>query len=208
VRAFTIAAVGCGLAAAAHGSSGGGTAWWVTVLGVVLAARLMRPMTRRRVGIVPLVTATAALQWVMHLAFALTEQPPGPISMAMSMDGHTEAMSASMHQTPRTAFPGTLLLGWGDGRMVVAHLAVAAVFGFYLAVLERQVWALATRTGRRLAGRIELLVRLLVRPLPIATRAGRQIRSRRERHRSPGRLLLAGSVDRRGPPAAGAIVCC
>jgi hypothetical protein len=213
-RALSIGMTACGLAAAAHASSGGAPVWWVTVLGVVFTARLVWPATRRRMGAARLVATTVGVQWAMHLAYQVTAQPAS--QMQMTMPGPASAgrmLVPAGHSMSAMASPGTFLLGWGDGRMLLSHLGVAVAFGLWLALLERQVWSLAARTGRRLAGRaarqcVTWLPRF--RPRPVAatlTAAVLRTRRRRYRERPPSLPLLVCVVARRGPPSTGAIVC-
>jgi len=209
---LAFAATACGLAAAAHTSAGGDPAWWVTVLGVVLTARLIWPATRRRMGAARLITTTVGVQWVMHLVYELTAQPAPQQPMVDHGSGMVMAAPVG-HSASAITSPGTFLLGWGNGPMLMAHLGVAAAFGVWLAVLERQVWSLAARMGRRLVGSVAAQVRVWlalftpVVPVPVLATAAVRTRRRRHRQRPPRLPVPVSAVARRGPPGVGAIVC-
>jgi hypothetical protein len=190
VRATTVGAGACGLAATAHASAGGHASPLVTLLGAVLVSRCCWTATRRRMGPLRLAAVAVAVQWVMHAGYALAGPPSGGAGPA----GHGMAPAAAGRLAA-----GDLLLGWGDGRMALAHLTAGALLGLWLAAGERAFWGVATRLGRAVVRRV---VRLVAERHPRCPGPARPLRARPAGGVPPvaGGPVLQHVVVRRGPP--------
>ena len=173
---------------------------------VVLSARVLeRPASALRLTVL-----VGAGQALVHLVLSASAGHRGvggdtatvtssPGLSVPTVDGRRvgsllDAYAASQGRTSLTSAAAFDPLGEAVAHapMMAAHLAAAAVVGFWLAQGERALWTvLALAAGALLA--------LLVRPLPLPAPA--RVRSTTTRRAPVTVRLLARSVVRRGPPA-------
>ena len=226
LRAGVLASVALGFAGVAHVSAGGGLPGPVamTVLTVLvtalLASVLGRPASTRRV-----VVLVAGGQALLHGVFTAAgghggaahhETAAAVVRVAVPRGGIADALGAGQLTSPVSTAPSPLVI-WvhhlvedlstaTNLAMAVAHLAAAALIGWWLAAGERLVWrlladcagsgaaAVSGLSGRRIASLLALRrgVRAWAVPSVAVVWFDRP---------APRLRLIDHCVARRGPPA-------
>ncbi|MFJ2033804.1 MFS transporter [Streptosporangium sp. NPDC087985] len=170
-RAAAFSAVCVVLAALGHVAAGGsGPAPWAITTGTAVVTALATLLAGRERSTTTINVSLAALQLFLHELFAYGD----PSGISLTTHPHGQGLSEGLG-------------------MLIAHLTVALVTGWWLARGEAALWALLRSAGRRL-GR---MLRLLPAPATPGPRMGAVFPPVAP---APARGVLRHTVSRRGPP--------
>ncbi|WP_351230970.1 hypothetical protein [Streptomyces sp. NPDC002133] len=188
VRAATFGATSTGLAVTGHHlASGHPASWRAALFAGLLLFLLVLPAVRSLRSLTAVTAATAAAQYLLHLWLAgVSAHRPHPSHQAPVDSGSHETWHAGHHGAAMTA----------------AHLAAAVLVAWLMQRADAACRSAGQRIGDTVAG---LVGRLVPARPPQAVRHMRRPVRARALVCSPGSLVLAHSVVRRGPPVGTAL---